>query len=378
MDTQDRPEGWPEKGWFKALVEHAQDWIVVLDARGVIRYASPSIERVLGYRPEERVGHSSRELLHPEDRGLIEDGLKELVAHPEGTGHVEARVRHKDGRWRVFDAVARNLLDDPSVHGLLVHARDITEQVRQRDRREALLRVARYFALETGPHRLMRALLSEAVTLTGASFGLVARWEETRQVLSPVYDTLPLPSEPIELRLGEGAGGIAAARRQPVVMNDYQVSESAVPNAQQAGVCAAVAAPLLQEARLLGVVMVASNVPGARFETEDATLLEMLAGLAAAELAGLERARLEGVLLAARTAQHALNNQLALTVGYTDVLAADRRLPADLVEVAHEALSGAQAAAATLQQLQRITHLEEIEQAGPGPVLDLARSVDSG
>jgi hypothetical protein len=39
------------------------------------------------------------------------------------------------------------------------------------------------------------------------------------------------------------------------------------------------------------------------------------------------------------------------------------------------ALSGAQAAAATLQQLHSITRLEQIDQAGPGPVLDLARSV---
>jgi GAF domain-containing protein len=220
----------------------------------------------------------------------------------------------------------------------------------------------------------MRALLAEAVALTGASFGLVARWNEPRRVLTPVCDTLPLPSEPVELQLGQGAGGIAAERRQPIIMNDYQASGSAVPNAQQAGLCAAVAAPLLQEARLLGVVMVASNVPGARFEAEDGTLLEMLAGLAAAELVGMERSRLEGVLLAARTAQHALNNQLALTVGYADVLAADERLPADLVELARAALSGAQAAAATLHELQRIIHVEEIDQAGPGPVLDLARS----
>ena len=53
--------------WFQALVEHAQDWIVVLDAQAVIRYASPAIERVLGYRPAERVGRPGLELLHPGD-----------------------------------------------------------------------------------------------------------------------------------------------------------------------------------------------------------------------------------------------------------------------------------------------------------------------
>jgi PAS domain S-box-containing protein len=360
--------------WFQALVEHAQDWIVVLDAQAVISYASPSIERVLGYRPEERLGRPGLELLHPDDRPRVQAVLADLLRRPGGTAQVEARLRHKDGSWRVFDAVGRNLLDEPSVRGLVVHARDITEQVRQRARREALLRVARCFALETGPERLMRALLAEAVELTGGSFGLVARWDETRQVLSPVWNTLPMPGEPAELRLGQGAGGQAAERREPVILNDYQESAVAVSPALQAGLRAVVAAPLLQEARLLGVVTVATDVPGTQFEQDDAALLELLASLAAAALVGLERSRLEGALLAARTAQHALNNQLALTVGYADLLAADLRLPPDLREVAREALTGAQAAAATLQQLQRITRLEEIDQAGPGPVLDLARS----
>src|SRR5919199_1214780 len=273
--------------WFQALVEHAQDWIVVLDAQAVISYASPSIERVLGYRPEERLGRPGLELLHPDDRPRVQAALADVLRRPGGTAQVEARLRHKDGSWRGFDAVGRNLLDEPSVRGLVVHARDITEQVPQRARREALLRVARCFALETGPERLMRALLAEAVELTGGSFGLVARWDETRQVLSPVWNTLPMPGEPAELRLGQGAGGQAAERREPVILNDYQESAVAVSPALQAGLRAVVAAPLLQEARLLGVVTVATDVPGTQFEQDDAALLELLASLAAAALVGL-------------------------------------------------------------------------------------------
>src|SRR5919199_2950759 len=248
--------------WFQALVEHAQDWIVVLDAQAVISYASPSIERVLGYRPEERLGRPGLELLHPDDRPRVQAALADVLRRPGGTAQVEARLRHKDGSWRVFDAVGRNLLDEPSVRGLVVHARDITEQVRQRARREALLRVARCFALETGPERLMRALLVEAVELTGGSFGLVARWDEARQVLDPVWNTLPMSQAPVALRLGEGAGGVAAQRRKAVIINAYADAALAVPAARQAGLRAVIAAPLLEEGRLLGVVTVASTSPG--------------------------------------------------------------------------------------------------------------------
>jgi PAS domain-containing protein len=41
---------------FHALVQNAQDIVMVTDARGTIRYMSPSVERVLGYTPEEMVG----------------------------------------------------------------------------------------------------------------------------------------------------------------------------------------------------------------------------------------------------------------------------------------------------------------------------------
>ncbi len=91
-----------------------------------------------------------------------------------------------------------------------------------------------------------------------------------------------------------------------------------------------------------------------------------------------ERARLEGVLLAARTMAHHLNNSLAMTVGYGELVADDPRLPADLREMALEAMRGAQEAAATVTRLQRIARLEEasapIGVGSSHTVLDLERS----
>lgn len=94
-----------------------------------------------------------------------------------------------------------------------------------------------------------------------------------------------------------------------------------------------------------------------------------------AEREAWERARLEGVLLAARTMQHELNNRLALTVGYADVIAGDPRLPADLQEPAREALRGALESAEMLTRLGATMRLEERDQGAPGgTVLDVERS----
>jgi PAS domain S-box-containing protein len=95
------------------------------------------------------------------------------------------------------------------------------------------------------------------------------------------------------------------------------------------------------------------------------------------EADGRERARLEGALLAARTALHHMSNQLALTVGYAELLASDSRLPPDLREPAAEALQGAEDAVRTLRSLQRVARLEATDQGAPdGPVLDVERSID--
>ena len=91
-----------------------------------------------------------------------------------------------------------------------------------------------------------------------------------------------------------------------------------------------------------------------------------------------ERARLAGVLLAARTMAHHVNNQLALTVGYGELLGTHDRLPEDLRELAAEAMRGAQEAATTVAKLQRVARLEELPPvlgySANASMLDLDRS----
>src|SRR5216683_787553 len=82
-------------------------------------------------------------------------------------------------------------------------------------RREALLRLARRFAAETEPGRLLENLLSEAIEIVGGSAGMVTRWDDEDQVLSAVGASTPA-LEGQKLRLGEGASGRAAERRAPV------------------------------------------------------------------------------------------------------------------------------------------------------------------
>jgi PAS domain S-box-containing protein len=119
---------------FQALIENALDIITIIDAEGIIRYESPSVERVLGYKPAELIGLNLAELLHPDDASKATRFLKAIKSPaPEGEtpiGQVmEVRFRHQDGSWRILESVAR-VLDTPSVTGIVINSRDITARKR--------------------------------------------------------------------------------------------------------------------------------------------------------------------------------------------------------------------------------------------------------
>ncbi|MBI4518234.1 MAG: PAS domain S-box protein [Deltaproteobacteria bacterium] len=113
---------------FRSLIENASDMVAVFDANGVSRYVSPSHERVLGYAAAELVGRSAFELLHPEDVAAAQAAFEREVHQPESASSTEFRIRHHDGSYRVLEGVAKNLLADPAVAGVIVNTRDITER----------------------------------------------------------------------------------------------------------------------------------------------------------------------------------------------------------------------------------------------------------
>ena len=92
-----------------------------------------------------------------------------------------------------------------------------------------------------------------------------------------------------------------------------------------------------------------------------------------AEEAARDGARLQGALLAANTVEHHLGNQLALTMGYTELLAEGPALPRPADHYAQMALEGVVRATETLRTLRSIIRLEEADMAGPA-YIDLERS----
>jgi PAS domain S-box-containing protein len=111
---------------FRSLVQNSYDIIVVLDAAGTRKYISPSIERLLGYPLTELIGRSPVELIHPDDAPRLQEAIEACLGGAKEIPVFELRFRHRDGTWRDFEAVGTNLLQEPSVAGIVFNSRDIT------------------------------------------------------------------------------------------------------------------------------------------------------------------------------------------------------------------------------------------------------------
>jgi GAF domain-containing protein len=253
-------------------------------------------------------------------------------------------------------------------------------QAAERDRRqrETLLHLARRLAASSHQEPLMRELLGAAVEQLSVTMGAIYRWDAERQVLVLVHQVNSADPPGTEIPPEQGVVGLALQRGAPVVVDDYWAEIAAPVRSAQADLQGAIGIPVHHGGEVLGALYVGSADPDRRFRAADVELLELLAETAGAELIGRRRAQLEGVLLAARTAAHHLNNQLALTVGYSELLATNPELPLALRRHAGEALRGAQEAAETLARLQQVVRLEH-GQPIPGDddrtrVLDLERS----
>jgi len=127
---------------FEALLDHAQDKIVVVDADGRITYANDAVRRTLGYDLDDFVGTNAFEYVHPADVDDVRTAFETTVDASEFTERtITYRLATADGSWVTLESRMSNLTDE-DVDGYVVSSRDVTDRVTaERDRRETRTRL---------------------------------------------------------------------------------------------------------------------------------------------------------------------------------------------------------------------------------------------
>jgi len=114
---------------FRAFVEQSSDVLSLLDEQGKIVYQSQSITRHLGYTPEELVGRSCFDFVHPEDLETALVGFRQGLEDPSTGNAIVLRLQHKLGHWKSFEAVSGTYVIGGRKVGLLASFRYVGDRM---------------------------------------------------------------------------------------------------------------------------------------------------------------------------------------------------------------------------------------------------------
>jgi|GEM_PF-1492898 len=119
-----------------AIISNISDVIAILDSNGINRFKSSNLGTWFGWQPDEVVGKSAAEHVHPDDIARLQQEFSAVSAEPGATLNTECRYLCKDGTYTWIEVHAVNLLEDANIAGILLNYHDVS----QRKRAEAALR----------------------------------------------------------------------------------------------------------------------------------------------------------------------------------------------------------------------------------------------
>jgi len=114
---------------FRAFVEQSSDLLALLDDQGHVIYQSQSITRHLGYTPEELIGRSCFDFVHPEDLETAIVGFRQGIEDPSKGTAIVLRLQHKLGHWKSFEAVSSSYIVGGRKAGLLASFRYVGDRL---------------------------------------------------------------------------------------------------------------------------------------------------------------------------------------------------------------------------------------------------------
>jgi PAS domain S-box-containing protein/putative nucleotidyltransferase with HDIG domain len=248
------------EAYFRSLIENAQDIITVHDLRGWIIYQSTSVQRVLGYEPDELVDRDVAEMLDPEDVKRVQAVFSQAVQAGATDRAIEFRFKHKDGSWRYLEATGRRLEAGASQPGIVVNSRDITERKQREREQAALVAVASVVRSATNRSEIISIVLDEVQKLMRAEGALLGLREtisgETIVVLGVGQWSR---TQGLRIAPNEGVSGAVMAAGEPYLCANAPNDPRHVHLEACGDLNSVACVPLMVQGQALGVLWVGSR-----------------------------------------------------------------------------------------------------------------------
>ncbi len=136
-----KQKSWEDSQRFKGLIEYSHDPVITYSENGTINYASPAIERVLGYKVEEFIGTNVLDHIHPDDIKIRQQRFEQLKKGEDTSTEIsQERLIHKNGLYIWVRAIISDARLLPGIEGYMTNFRDITETVKNKLKLEKTLK----------------------------------------------------------------------------------------------------------------------------------------------------------------------------------------------------------------------------------------------
>jgi len=155
---------------FKHVAESAGEWIWEVDAQGLYTYSSPTVEKILGYSPQELVGKKHfYDFFHPDIKEKLTKAALAAFAQKASFNKLINPNAHKNGKTVILETNGIPLLDEK---GNLVGYRgadtDITNrQQAEKELKEKITELEKFHDLAVGRELKMIELEKEIKNLKG-------------------------------------------------------------------------------------------------------------------------------------------------------------------------------------------------------------------
>jgi diguanylate cyclase (GGDEF)-like protein/PAS domain S-box-containing protein len=115
---------------FRSMVQHSSDVISIIGGDGTLQFVSPAVGRVFSWHAGSLTGRELSTLIHPDDIGDARTFLQGLAETPGRNATFVCRLLDGNGKWRHVESICTSLLNDPTVQGIVLNTRDVSDRTR--------------------------------------------------------------------------------------------------------------------------------------------------------------------------------------------------------------------------------------------------------